>query len=122
MNFHLTNEGLYAFKVPRKGFGLIQTVHDNERMFTPRQIESAKQARDLYEMIGRPSYQKFMNIIQNNLLQNVKITVKDICHAECIYGKELGTGESIFRYNQMDSNSDSVYSLSLLSVLNIRFI
>ena len=36
MNFHLTNEGLYAFEVPRKGFGLIQTVHENERMFTPR--------------------------------------------------------------------------------------
>ena len=32
-----------------------------------------------------------MNIIQNNLLPNVKITVKDIYHAECIYGKELGT-------------------------------
>jgi hypothetical protein len=51
----------------------------------------AKQARNLYKMIGRPSYADFVSIIKNNLLPHANITTKGIVHAETIFGKELGS-------------------------------
>jgi hypothetical protein len=51
----------------------------------------AKQARNLYEMIGRPSFMDFVSIIKNNLLPHANITTKGIIHAETIFGKELGS-------------------------------
>jgi hypothetical protein len=42
-------------------------------------------------MIGRPSYADFMAIIQNNLLPNVDISVKDVENAQRIFGKDLGS-------------------------------
>jgi hypothetical protein len=91
MVFNMNQAGLYAYVVPSVGLSLVQTIHENSQFFTPRQIESAKLARDLYEMIGRPSYTDFIAIVKNNLLPNINITVKDVEHAERIFGKELGS-------------------------------
>jgi hypothetical protein len=49
----------------------------------------AKQARNLYKMIGRPSYNDFISIIKNNMLPHTNITIKDVMHAKTIFGKEL---------------------------------
>jgi hypothetical protein len=42
-------------------------------------------------MIGHPSYTDFIAIVKNNLLPSINITVKDVEHAERIFGKELGS-------------------------------
>jgi hypothetical protein len=42
-------------------------------------------------MLGRPSYNDFLAIVRNNLLPNANITIKDVMHAETIFGKELGS-------------------------------
>jgi hypothetical protein len=91
MAFHMNQAGLYAHMVPPAGLSLVQTINENSQFFTPRQIEAAKRARNLYEMIGRPSYADFMTIIRNSLLQNVNVTLRDVEHAERIFGKELGS-------------------------------
>jgi hypothetical protein len=69
---------------------MVQIVEENHQMVTPRQIMQAKEARDLYEMVGRPSYNDFIAIIRNNLLLNSKIIPYDVLHAEAIFGKDLG--------------------------------
>jgi uncharacterized short protein YbdD (DUF466 family) len=74
----MNQAGLYAYVVPSFGLSLVQTVHENSQFFTPRQIESSKLARDLYEMIGCPSYNDYIAIVKNNLLPNINITVKDV--------------------------------------------
>jgi hypothetical protein len=89
-DFKITTAGLYASKIPIEGVEMLQTVEENQQMFTPRQIAQAKQARELYEMVGRPSYNDFIAIIKNNLLLNSKITPRDVLHAEAIFGKDLG--------------------------------
>jgi hypothetical protein len=90
-SFHLTPGGLYAFRVPSNSMSLVQTVAENGKFFTPRQIAQAKVARDLYAMIGRPSKNDFMGIINNNLLLNSPITAQDITNAETIFGKDIGS-------------------------------
>jgi hypothetical protein len=77
--------------VPSAGLSLVQTVHENSQFFTPIEIELIKLARDIYYMIGCPSYSDFIAIVKNKLLPNVNITVKDVKHAEKIFGKELGS-------------------------------
>jgi hypothetical protein len=86
----MNQSGLYAYTVPSAGLSLVQTVHENSQFFTPRQIESARLARDLYQILGCPSYSDFISIVRNKILPNVSITVKDVEHAEKIFGKELG--------------------------------
>jgi hypothetical protein len=49
MVFNMNQSGLYAYTVPSSGLSLVQTVHENSQFFTPRQIESAKLAIDLYQ-------------------------------------------------------------------------
>jgi hypothetical protein len=91
MSFRMSQAGLYTYTAPPTGLSLVQTVSENSQFFTPRQIEAAKLARNMYEMIGRPSYGDFIAIIKNNLLPNANITIKDVDHAERIFGKELGS-------------------------------
>jgi hypothetical protein len=69
----------------------VQTVEENQQSFTPRQILQAKQARELYEIIERPSYNYFLAIVKNKLLLHTKITPRDILHAKAIFGKDLGS-------------------------------
>jgi hypothetical protein len=91
MRFKMNPSGLYVFKAPHLGLSLVQTIHENSKFLKPRQIESAKRARDLYKMIGQPSSVDFIAIIKNNLLPNVDISVKDIKNAQRIFGKDLGS-------------------------------
>jgi hypothetical protein len=60
----------------------------------------AKHARELYEMIGQPSYNKFVAIIKNNLLLHSKTRTQDVLCAEAIFGKDLGTlqGKTVRRH------------------------
>jgi hypothetical protein len=89
-DFKITTDGLYAFKIPIEGVEMVQTIKENHLMFTPRQIAEAKDASDLYEMVGRPLYNNFIAIIKNNLFLNSKITPRNVLHAEVIFGKDLG--------------------------------
>jgi hypothetical protein len=91
MNFHMNQAGLYAHVVPPIGLSLVQTINENSQFLTTRQIEAAKHTRNLYEMIGRPSYADFMAIIKNSLLPNVNIVIKDVEYSKRLSGKELGS-------------------------------
>jgi hypothetical protein len=76
-DFKITAAGLYAFEILIDGSMLVQTVEENQQLFTQRQILQAKQARELYEMVGRPSYNDFLAILKNNLLLHAKITSRE---------------------------------------------
>jgi hypothetical protein len=91
MDLRMTQAVFYAFEVPINRTGLVQTITENEQFFTSRQIEMVKQARNLYEMIGQPSYNDFISIIKNNMLPHTNITIKGVMHAETTFGKELGS-------------------------------
>ena len=69
----------------------VQTVEENMKMYTPRQIQQAKAARDLLASLGTPSIQDMKTAITTNSIRNVPITVKDIEIAEQIFGPDLGT-------------------------------
>jgi hypothetical protein len=41
-DFKITPVGLYAFEIPIDGSMFVQTVEENQQLFTPRQILQAK--------------------------------------------------------------------------------
>jgi hypothetical protein len=70
-------------------YSYLQTVAENKKVFTKRQIDAADLARELYRKLGRPGAARFMDIIRKNLIINCPITFDDVTRAERIYGKDV---------------------------------
>jgi hypothetical protein len=70
---------------------LVNTVSNNNAPFVTREIDLADKARDLYRKLGRPSQQKFEEILKLNLITNCPIAVDDAKRALLIYGPNLAT-------------------------------
>ncbi len=68
----------------------METVAENSEHFTLRQIERAKQARALHQLIGTLSIRDLKAVIQMNCIANNPVTVEDINVAEKIFGPDIG--------------------------------
>ena len=94
MTFSEHPSGLFVFdsnttKSPVTAYTLVSTVAAQKKLFTPRQIQAADDARALYRKLGRPSEDAFQRILRNNLLHNCPITPTDASRALTIYGKDV---------------------------------
>ena len=58
-------------------YSYLQTVADNKKAVTRRQIESADEARKLYRMMRRPGLDRFLEALKKNHIINCPITVDD---------------------------------------------
>ena len=101
VKFTRTQEGLYAFKPPRKYFemvakekrltvpddyyeSMVTTVEDNKKKYIKRQYEDATVAKKLYHILGAPTIKNFKNILKQNLIKNCPIMSEHIDLAEKI--------------------------------------
>ena len=69
----------------------VQSVEENMKFYTPREIKRAKAARDLLAALGTPSIADLKAIITMNAISDLPVTTKDIDLAERIFGPDLGT-------------------------------
>lgn len=69
----------------------IDTVTENKKGYTPRELEDGEKAADLYEILGRPSYKEYIKMVNTGRIINCPITAKDIVRAVKIWGPDLGT-------------------------------
>ena len=69
----------------------VQTVQENMKFHTPREIKRAKQARDLLATLGSPSIQDLKTALATNAIANVPVTTQDVDLAERVFGPDLGT-------------------------------
>ena len=72
-------------------YNLLNSVNQNESLFTKRQIEDARLARRLYITVGRPSHAIFIRMIRDNLILNCPISEADANRALQIYGTDIGS-------------------------------
>ncbi len=56
----------------------MNTVEENNKLYTKRQIAGAEAARKLYQVVGYPSLKDFMHIIQTHGINNCPITLEDV--------------------------------------------
>ena len=68
----------------------MDTVEENMAFYTPRQVEAARKARELYHVLLRPSIEDFKYQVSMNLIGNCPVTVEDIDRAMVIYGPDIG--------------------------------
>ena len=67
----------------------VQTVSNNKSYFKKSDIEGADRARELQSVLGWPSDTTFKKIIENNQVNNCKVTADDITRARTIYGPAM---------------------------------
>ena len=71
------------------GTVLANTVEENMRFHTPREIAQAKEARKLLEICGS-SVRDLKTVILSNAIKNNPVTTKQVSLAESIFGKDIG--------------------------------
>lgn len=74
---------------PVIAYSFLSTVARNKSHFTPREVEGADAARNLYKKIGRPSQQAFEDTLRKNLIMNCPVTIDDAKRALIIYGPDV---------------------------------
>ena len=70
---------------------LMGSVEENKLLYTPRQVQQAQKARELYQALGNPSLKDFKAIIKMNSISNNPVTLADIKTAETIFGRDIGS-------------------------------
>jgi len=73
---------------PKRGYS---TIEDKINKYSVREYLNAKKARELQNIIGRPSNQDLINYVERNMIPNCPITKQDILRAEDIFGPNLGS-------------------------------
>ena len=101
IRFNRTDNNLYVMDPKQqKMYQMMETVDDNMKHYTQRQIERAKAARALYHSLGTPTIKDYKAIIRMNAIRNCPITMEDIDIAEAIYGQDIGN----IKGKQLDRN------------------
>ncbi len=70
-------------------FGFVQTVHDNMKLFSKRQIAGAVKARELYVKLIFPSTSDFRAIVSAGGVLGSDVTIDDVKAAEVIWGQSV---------------------------------
>ena len=74
-----------------KAITAVQTVDENKKFHTPREVKRAKKARDLLAALGSPSIFDLKAAIAMNAIADLPVTTEDVKLAERIFGPDLGT-------------------------------
>ena len=70
-------------------FTFVETVKDNQALFTKRQVKDADKARRLYKCLAHPSMQDFKWLLQTNSIKDCPVTLEDAKIAERIWGRNI---------------------------------
>jgi hypothetical protein len=70
-------------------YGFVQTVAENMKLFTKRQIDGALKAHHLYETLGYPSNFNFESILRAGGIGGCTVTVNDAKVAQKIWGSSV---------------------------------
>jgi hypothetical protein len=101
--FTQSDKGLYfhdtGINSDASNVALITTVEDNMAKFSQRDVARASEARKLMRILGRPSQQQFLEMLEKNQLPNCPVTRRDAVIAHHIFGPDVGSlkGKTVHR-------------------------
>jgi hypothetical protein len=98
-----TNEGIVESKPMARGLHyhdvsdassnielmMVNTVRENFEGYLRHEVEKAKEARRIQDMIANPTEREFAGMVREQLLTNCPVTVRDIDNANRIFGPDL---------------------------------
>jgi len=88
--FKPSKKGLF-YSCVNNDVALVTTVENNTNKYTVKEYSYAKKARDLQNIIGRPSTQDLFSYVDKNLIPNCPVSRQDILRAEDIFGPNIGS-------------------------------
>ena len=100
LKFSITEDNLYALNPdlgPRKDelqatkYHFIQSVRDNKRFYTKRQLARAALARNLLHSLGHPTTRDLKAVLRINTIRNCPVTERDLEIMERVYGPDPAT-------------------------------
>ena len=89
MEFRMHKSGLHYYDQRNKHFSFINTVSENKKGYTQRQVKSAEVARTLYAKVCYPSWKYFKWVIISNQIKDCPVTVEDVGVSLKIWGKKI---------------------------------
>ena len=84
-----TNSNGHYVSSSKEAHTLIAQVSDNERNFSPRELTSARKAKELVERLGFPSPEAVKEALRRGTINNVPVTTQDVTRAYAIYGPDI---------------------------------
>jgi len=82
--------GLHVCYPKKMGqFGFVQTVQDNMKLFSKRQLAGAHRARELHERLLCPSTSDYRAIVSAGGVPGSDVTLDDVKAAEVIWGRSV---------------------------------
>jgi hypothetical protein len=82
--------GLHVCYPKKMGqFGFVQTVHENMKLFSKRQIAGANKARELYEKLILPLTSDFRAIVSTGGVPGSDVTTNDVKATDVIWGQSV---------------------------------
>jgi len=82
--------GLHVCYPKKMGqFGFVQTVQDNMKLFSKRQLAGAQRARELHERLLCPSTPDYRAIVSAGGVPGSDVTLDDVKAAEVIWGRSV---------------------------------
>ena len=92
--FERISDGMYAFKLGEHTSTektMIATISENEKLFTKREVESAREARVLQKKLGFAPTDSIVSLLQSGGIINLNTTTYDLKRADEIYGKDVAS-------------------------------
>lgn len=107
MKFERVDEGLYVFDASdlssyklMNAFTFLSTVDYNKQLYKARDVRKADEAIVLHRRTNHMAKDKFVRVIQQNLIRNCPLTVGDVRRSNKIYGPALPTIKGRTRYRE----------------------
>ena len=67
----------------------METVEENKRGLTQRQIKGTELARSLYNTLAYPSWKDLQWVVRSNMIKDCPVMLKDTNVAQGIWGKDI---------------------------------
>jgi hypothetical protein len=67
----------------------LATITDNEKLYPKREVEKAKQVKEIERRLGYPSPAAIVSAINGGAIINLPITSQDVARSEIIYGSSV---------------------------------
>ena len=89
IKFGMHRNGLHYHDTVNRQVTMVQTVTENEKDYSKRQLTDAKTARELYAKVGYPLIKDLANMVKKNMIMNCPVTIEDVMRARKITGPSV---------------------------------